>query len=99
MDTIYPPTKAIDGKKYDVSELNVDRRPFKAYLDFGLARATKGNRIFGALKGVTDGGLYVPHDIKKFPGYTFSKEDDDGGKYDPKVHRDKIFGVNIDKYM
>ena len=45
-----------------------------ALLDLGLVRTTVGNRVFGALKGATDGGLYVPHSNRRFPGYV--KEED-----------------------
>ena len=46
-----------------------ERRPFKAILDAGLARTTTGARMFGVLKGAVDGGMNVPHGIKRFPGY------------------------------
>ncbi|MDH7593912.1 MAG: 50S ribosomal protein L18 [Methanomicrobiales archaeon] len=39
----------------------------RAILDIGLHRASKGARVFGALKGAIDGGLDVPHDAKIFP--------------------------------
>jgi len=49
------------------------------------------------LKGATDGGIYVPHSVNNFPGH--SKGDgDDEAKYDPAVHRDRIFGKHIDTY-
>lgn len=60
---------------------------------------TTGARIFGCLKGAADGGLYVPHNEKRFPGYDNDKEEAKKVKYDPKVHRDRIFGAHIDKYM
>jgi len=60
----------VDGEYYSVEENVNERRPFKAILDVGLTYTTVGNRIFGALKGATDGGLYVPHNTKRFPGYT-----------------------------
>ncbi|KAI0787225.1 hypothetical protein BC629DRAFT_1515716 [Irpex lacteus] len=44
-------------------------RPFKCYLDVGLKRTSTGSRVFGALKGASDGGLYIPHNEKRFPGY------------------------------
>merc|ERR1712146_500775 len=50
-----------------------EKRPFKALLDVGIARTTTGARVFGALKGACDGGLNVPHTVKRFPGYTKSK--------------------------
>merc|ERR1712188_185791 len=63
-----------------------ERRPFKALLDVGLKRTTTGARIFGALKGATDGGLYIPHNQKRFPG---SHKDEDGEQnYDAEKHRE-----------
>lgn len=38
-----------------------------AILDIGLSHATKGGRIFAALKGAVDAGLLVPHDKEIFP--------------------------------
>jgi large subunit ribosomal protein L5e len=35
-------------------------RPFKAYLDVGLRRTSTGNRVFGAMKGASDGGIFIP---------------------------------------
>lgn len=75
MDKLYPGNTKIDGKEYDVSEKpNEERRPFMAFLDVGLANATVGRKVFAALKGACDGGLYIPHTNKRFPG--FYKEDD-----------------------
>jgi large subunit ribosomal protein L5e len=70
MDKLYPGNTKIDGSVYDVGEKpNEERRPFLAYLDVGLTRTTIGNRVFGALKGACDGGLYIPHSNKRFPGF------------------------------
>ena len=44
-------------------------RPFRAYLDVGLAPTTTGARIFGVMKGAVDGGLAIPHNNRRFPGY------------------------------
>ena len=38
-----------------------------AVLDIGLAAATRGNRVFAALKGMIDGGLEIPHGEDIFP--------------------------------
>jgi large subunit ribosomal protein L5e len=48
------------------------------------------------MKGASDGGIYVPHNTKKFPGFS---KDGDSEEYDAAVHRDRIFGVHVDKYM
>ena len=39
----------------------------EAILDMGRHRATKGGKIFAALKGAIDAGLIVPHDESVFP--------------------------------
>lgn len=100
MEEFYPGNKEINGEKYDVSEKpNESRRPFKAVLDVGLTRTTTGNRVFGVLKGATDGGLCVPHSVKRFPGYVAAKGEGEKEVYNAASHRERIFGVHIDKYM
>jgi len=99
LDKTFAGNKKIDGNDYDVSSVNVgERRPFTCILDIGLIRPTTGNRVFGVLKGATDGGLHVPHSVKKFPGY-HKDEDSKKSTYEAEVHRDRIFGVHIDNYM
>ena len=44
----------------------------RAHLDVGLTRTTTGNRVFGAMKGAADGGLKIPHSVKRFPGLIIS---------------------------
>lgn len=39
----------------------------RAILDIGLHRATRGARVFAALKGAVEGGLEIPHDPEIFP--------------------------------
>tara|TARA_B100000287_G_scaffold115941_1_gene107920 strand:+ start:4809 stop:5327 length:519 start_codon:yes stop_codon:yes gene_type:complete len=39
----------------------------EAVLDIGLAASTRGNRVFSALKGMIDAGLYVPHSEDVLP--------------------------------
>lgn len=96
LDKCFPGNKKIDGNDYDVSAAHAgDRKPFTCILDIGLVRPTIGNRVFGVLKGATDGGLNVPHSVKKFPG--FSKNPDTKKEtYDAEAHRDRIFGVHVD---
>lgn len=95
-------TSETDGKDYDVScdvdALKASKRPFKAILDIGNCKATTGNRVFGVLKGACDGGLHVPHSVRKYPGY-FKEEDAKKGEYQADVHRARIMGEHIDNYM
>lgn len=86
----------INGKKqiFWVPELDDERRPFRAYLDVGVRPTTRGARLFGALKGAVDGGLDIPHNEKRFPGY-----DPEEKEYSPDFHRDRIFGQHVANYM
>jgi large subunit ribosomal protein L5e len=93
----YAGITSTDGKDYLVPfEKGGDQRPFRANLDVGLARTTTGARIFGVMKGACDGGLHIPHSAKRFPGY---KKDGEKESYDPKVHRDRIYGVHVAQWM
>eukprot|EP00825_Cyclidium_porcatum_P012109 TRINITY_DN162_c0_g1_i3.p1 TRINITY_DN162_c0_g1~~TRINITY_DN162_c0_g1_i3.p1 ORF type:complete len:319 (-),score=81.89 TRINITY_DN162_c0_g1_i3:50-1006(-) len=100
MDNIYKGIEKINGELYNVNDKpNDERRPFKACLDIGLSRATIGNRVFGAMKGACDAGIYIPHTERKFPGFIRAEDAEEKDTYDPKIHREKIYGVHIDKYM
>jgi len=87
-------TQGPDGKTYFVDEVDEDRRPFRAFLDVGCRTTTTGCRIFGALKGASDGGLDIPHCEKRFPGY-----DRDAKEYDADMHKERIFGGHVGEYM
>lgn len=94
----YEGNTEINGEDFNV-EPNADGpKPFKALLDVGLARTTTGARIFGALKGATDGGLDIPHNERRFPGSS-RDEDSKEWSYDPEVHRKYIFGGHVADYM
>jgi len=69
-------------------------RPFKAYLDVGLKRTTTGSRVFGALKGASDGGIFIPHSDKRFPGY-----DSESKQLDAAILKKYIFGGHVSEYM
>jgi large subunit ribosomal protein L5e len=94
----YKGAKKVDGEVYNVRTewKEGQRRPFKAFLDVGLTRTTNGNRIFGCLKGACDGGLEIPHSNRRFPGF---KKEGEKESYNAKVHRERIFGAHVDKYM
>jgi large subunit ribosomal protein L5e len=76
---------------YDAGNDVRDRRPFKLILDVGLRATTTGSKVFAVMKGAADGGAYIPHSDKRFPG---SVED---GKN--KTLRERILGGHIDNYM
>eukprot|EP00243_Klebsormidium_subtile_P005666 TRINITY_DN2299_c0_g2_i1.p1 TRINITY_DN2299_c0_g2~~TRINITY_DN2299_c0_g2_i1.p1 ORF type:complete len:293 (-),score=118.72 TRINITY_DN2299_c0_g2_i1:214-1092(-) len=93
LDELYPGNEEATGEDYNVEE-GEEKRPFTALLDVGLARTTTGNRVFGALKGALDGGLDVPHNEKRFPGY-----DKESKTLDADTHRRYIFGQHVADYM
>ncbi|KAL4738053.1 hypothetical protein BDV11DRAFT_190405 [Aspergillus similis] len=70
------------------------RRPFKAFLDVGLARTSTGARVFGAMKGASDGGIFIPHSESRFPGYDIEAEE-----LDAETLRSYIFGGHVAEYM
>jgi len=76
-----------------------ERRPFKVILDVGLIRTGPGSRVFGILKGAVDGGLHIPHNVKKFPGYTEPEERGMDHQYDADAHRERIMGIHVQEYM
>ena len=71
-----------------------DRRPFKCFLDVGLARTSTGARVFGAMKGASDGGIFIPHNEKRFPGY-----DQETKELEAETLRKYIFGGHVAEYM
>jgi len=80
-------------REYWVSKVE-ERKPFRCVLDVGIRPTTTGARVFGALKGAADGGLDIPHNEKRFPGYNR-----DNNKYDAEVHADRIMGKHVSEYM
>jgi len=84
----------VEGRTYFVEEMNEDKKPFRCLLDIGIKNTTTGARMFGALKGASDGGLDIPHSNKRFPGYNR-----DTKAYDAEVHKARIFGEHIADHM
>jgi large subunit ribosomal protein L5e len=86
----------IKGEDYNVEANPEGAAPFRAVLDVGLARTTTGARIFGALKGATDGGLEIPHNDRRFPG---TKKEGKDVTPNAELHRKYIFGGHVADYM
>ena len=88
-----------DGSDFDFNQLclqkDIGYRPFTCYLDLGLVRATRGNRVFAAMKGAIDGGINIPHSPKIFPQKKVEKKKvvaqpaKKGKKEDKKVEEKK----------
>jgi len=87
-------TDEIDGSYYEVEENDEGPRPFRCFLDIGLARTSTGARIWGCLKGGADGGLAVPYSENRFPGY-----DPESKEVDVETHKKYIFAGHVSEYM
>ncbi len=87
-DGEYTLTEAAEGEDGE------ERRPFKAYLDVGLSRTTTGARVFGAMKGASDGGILIPHSEKRFPGFDIETKE-----LDAEVLKNYIYGGHVGEYM
>jgi len=95
MDKDFTGVEEADGE-YQLAEAaeGVERRPFKAFLDVGLRRTSTGARVFGAMKGASDGGILVPHSENRFPGYDMETKE-----LDAETLRKYIFGGHVAEYM
>jgi large subunit ribosomal protein L5e len=87
------------GEEFHIEEEEEDRRPFKCVLDIGLVRATVGNKVFATMKGAVDGGLHIPHSIKRFPGYRAPEDKGADPEFDSDVLKARIFGEHVAEYM
>jgi len=95
MDEDFQGVEEADGE-YKLTEASEEseRRPFKAFLDVGLHRTSTGARIFGAMKGASDGGILIPHSENRFPGYDIETKE-----LDAETLRKYIFGGHVAEYM
>jgi len=83
------------GKRtYFVDEVDEEKKPFRCLLDVGIKNTTTGSRVFGALKGAADGGLDIPHNHKRFPGFVR-----DTNTYEAEVHQQRIMGEHVADHM
>jgi len=99
LDETFEGHEEADGEEYHVEDEEGERRPFKCILDVGIRRTVVGGRIWGALKGAVDGGLHVPHNTKKFPGYTPAEDKGAEATYDAEAHKSRILGNHVSEYM
>jgi len=89
-----PISTVVNGRTYFVEDVDEDKRPFRALLDVGIRNTTTGARVFGAMKGASDGGLDIPHSEKRFPGYVR-----DTKQFDADTHKARIMGEHVADYM
>ncbi|BGO96216.1 hypothetical protein JCM10020v2_007953 [Rhodotorula toruloides] len=69
-------------------------RPFKCFLDVGVARTSTGARVFGAMKGASDGGVFIPHSEQRFPGF-----DPESKELDAETLQRYIYGGHVAEFM
>jgi large subunit ribosomal protein L5e len=92
LDAIYEGQVEADGEDYEVEDVDDKPRPFSVCLDVGLATTSTGARVFGALKGALDGGLRIPHSVRRWPA---SEKD----QLDSELLRKYIFAGHVGEYM
>jgi len=90
----YAGNSNVNGEDYNVESVTDGPAAFYVILDTGLARTTTGAKVFSVLKGVTDGGVEVPHGVNRFVG--FNKEEN---KLNADTLRKYIFGGHVAEYM
>ena len=97
LDKTFTGVEEADGE-YTMTEAaehdGEERRPFKAFLDVGLARTSTGARVFGAMKGASDGGILVPHSENRFPGFDMETKE-----LDAETLKKYILGGHVAEYM
>nr|XP_058900194.1 large ribosomal subunit protein uL18-like [Kogia breviceps] len=93
-DKIYEGRVEGAGEKCKAESMEGQRAAFTCYLDAGFARATSGNKVFGALKGAVNGGGSLLHSTKGFPGY-----DSKSKEFKAEVHRKHIVQQNVADYL
>jgi len=97
LDKAFTGVEEADGEFKMTEAAEVDgeeRRPFKCYLDVGLARTSTGARVFAVMKGASDGGVLIPHSENRFPGYDIETKE-----LDAETLRKYIFGGHVAEYM
>lgn len=94
LDSLYEGTSEVTGDEYNVEGVEDGPGAFRCYLDVGLNRTTTGARVFAAMKGAVDGGLNIPHSMKRFPGF-----DSESKSFTADVHRNHIMGQHVADYM
>jgi len=90
----YKGVEDVTGGDFHVEDQAEGPRAFRCFLDVGLARTSTGAKLFGILKGAVDGGLSVPHNSRRFPGY-----EDEKKALNEEVHRKYIFGGHVSDYI
>lgn len=90
----YTGAEQIDGEDYFESDNEEGPKAYRCYLDIGLSRSTQGAKVFAAMKGACDGGLYIPHSPSKFVGYNKETKE-----LNAEELKDRIFGAHVAEYM
>ncbi|KAJ1472694.1 hypothetical protein T484DRAFT_1974754 [Baffinella frigidus] len=92
LDKVYQGQTEADGEDYQVEEADEGARPFSVCLDVGLQTTSTGARCFGALKGALDGGLSIPHNVRRWPAC-------EKDQCDAEQVRKYIFAGHVGEYM
>jgi len=101
LDDQYQGVEEVTGEHFlSTMEDEEGNNPFTAVLDVGLRPTTTGARVYAAMKGAVDGGIYIPHTDsgKPFPGW-YKDEENATENFESDVVRKYIFGGHVAEYM
>mmetsp|Transcript_17001 Transcript_17001/g.33400 ORF Transcript_17001/g.33400 Transcript_17001/m.33400 type:complete len:257 (-) Transcript_17001:207-977(-) len=94
---VYLANNILAKKSFENLETSKNTKNFSksvfAILDIGLARATTGHRVFAVMKGALDGGISVPYNEKRFPGYNLKEG------FDPENFINRALGLHVRHYV
>jgi large subunit ribosomal protein L5e len=80
------------GDDYLVPQPDEGAKPFSVCLDVGLATTSTGARVFGALKGALDGGLSIPHSVRRWPAC-------EKDSLNSELLSEYVYGMHVAGYM
>jgi large subunit ribosomal protein L5e len=92
LDKLYEGQTEVDGEDFQVEDVDDEKRPFSVCLDVGLQTTSTGARCFGALKGALDGGLSIPHNVRRWPAC-------EKDQCDAEQVRKYIYSGHVGEYM
>jgi len=71
----------------------------EAVLDLGLRKASKGGRIFSALKGIIDSGVNIPHGEKIYPDESRIRGDHIADYAKKTVPNPELYNKRFSQYL
>lgn len=78
---------------------SVQKGVSESLLDLGLRKASKGGRIFSALKGIIDSGVNIPHGEKIFPDESRIRGDHIADYAKKTASNPEVYSIRFSQYL